>query len=315
MSKKKKVPQIVKDIKAFKQHEINYAFQKNISYSQFSMFTECPKKWSLQYKEGFKVFSSTIHTTFGSALHEALQHYLNVMYDVSTVKADELDLEEYFEEQLRNEYKKQYKANKNQHFSSPTELREFYDDGVAIIRDFKKNKSKHFSKRGWWLVGCEIPISLNPKPQYKNVIYQGFLDIVMYHEPTNTFKIIDIKTSTSGWRKKEKDDEIKQFQLILYKKFFAEQFNLDVKDIEIEFFIVKRKLYESEDFVIKRIQKFSPPSGKTKQNRVTLALNKFISEAFGDGEYKEADHLPTINDKCKWCIYNETHLCPATFKP
>lgn len=313
MGKKKKVPQIVEDIRSFKAHEINYAFQKNISYSQFSMFTECPKKWSLQYKEGFKVFSSTIHTVFGSALHEALQHYLSVMYDSSTVKADKLDLEEYFEEKLRDEYKLQYKKNNKSHFSSPTELRSFFDDGIAIIRDFKKNKSKYFSKRGWWLVGCEIPVSLTPQPQYPNVIYQGFLDVVMYHEPTKTFKIIDIKTSTSGWRDKDKKDEVKQFQLILYKKFFAEQFNLDVKDIEIEFFIVKRKLYEHEDFVIRRIQTFVPPSGKTKQNRVTLALNKFINEAFGNGEYKEADHLPTPNDKCGWCIYNKTHLCPATF--
>ena len=58
---------------------------------------------------------------------------------------------------------------------------------------------------------------------YNNVLYNGFLDVVMYHEPTNTFKIIDIKTSTRGWREKEKKDENKQFQLILYKHFFSEQ--------------------------------------------------------------------------------------------
>ena len=309
---KKKIPQIVKDIRSFNQHEIDFSFQKNISYSQFSMYTDCPKKWSLQYKEGFKVFSSTIHTVFGTAWHEALQHYLDVMYEKSIVAANNLELEEFFEIQLSTEYKKQVKLNKSIHFSTPKELNDFYRDGVEMIRDFKKNRSKHFGKKGWWLVGCEIPISLNPKPEYTNLIYQGFLDIVLYHEPTNTFKIINIKTSTSGWRKKEKSDEIKQFQLILYKKFFSEQFNVDIKSIEIEFFIIKRKLYEHEDFVIRRIQKFVPPSGKIKQKRVTLALNKFINEAFDNGTHKEADHQPTINDKCKWCVYNKTHLCTAT---
>ena len=39
----------------------------------------------------------------------------------------------------------------------------------------------------------------------------GYLDIVMYHEPTNTFKIIDIKTSTKGWGSYAKKDESKQF--------------------------------------------------------------------------------------------------------
>jgi RecB family exonuclease len=47
----------------------------------------------------------------------------------------------------------------------------------------------------------------------------------MYHEPTNTIKIIDIKTSKQGWSKKEKSDENKQFQLILYKKYFSETYN------------------------------------------------------------------------------------------
>ena len=46
-------------------------------------------------------------------------------------------------------------------------------------------------------------------------MYQGYLDIVMYHEPTNTIQIIDLKTSTSGWNQKTKSDENKQFQLIL----------------------------------------------------------------------------------------------------
>ena len=59
-----------------------------------------------------------------------------------------------------------------------------------------------------------------------------FLDVVMYHEPTDSFKIIDIKTSRSGWFKKEKSDELKQFQLILYKKYLAEIFNIDPKKIE-----------------------------------------------------------------------------------
>ena len=46
---KKKIPKIVKEIQNFKLPEINYSYQKNISYSQMSMFHECPKKWALRY--------------------------------------------------------------------------------------------------------------------------------------------------------------------------------------------------------------------------------------------------------------------------
>jgi len=312
MAKKKKIPQIVKDIRNFKPQEINWATQKVISYSQFSMFTECPKKWSLQYREGHKQFTSTIHTVFGTALHEVLQHYLDVMYEKSGAEADRINTYDMFEEKLREEYALQYKKNNYQHFSNPQEIRQFFNEGIEIIRDFAKNRSKHFSKRGWWLVGCEVPIQITPNPLKPNVIYNGFLDVVMYHEPTDTFKIIDIKTSRQGWNDKVKKDELKQFQLILYKKFFSELFNVDPKKIEIEYFIVKRQLYEHEDFVIKRIQTFSPPSGKIKQKRAEDALQTFITEAFDKDGYKEVEHQPRENNNCRWCLFHKTHLCSAT---
>lgn len=312
MAKKKKIPQIVKDIRNFKPQEINWATQKVISYSQFSMFTECPKKWSLQYREGHKQFTSTIHTVFGTALHEVLQHYLDVMYEKSGAEADRINTYDMFEEKLREEYALQYKKNNYQHFSNPQEIRQFFDEGIEIIRDFAKNRSKHFSKRGWWLVGCEVPIQITPNSLKPNVIYNGFLDVVMYHEPTDTFKIIDIKTSRQGWNDKVKKDELKQFQLILYKKFFSELFNVDPKKIEIEYFIVKRQLYEHEDFVIKRIQTFSPPSGKIKQKRAEDALQTFITEAFDKEGYKEVEHQPRENNNCRWCLFHKTHLCSAT---
>ena len=310
---KKKIPSILKEIREKPLPEINFAFQKAISYSQLSMFSECPKKWSLQYREGHKQFTSSIHTVFGTALHEVLQHYLTVMYEKSYVEADKINTSEMLEEKLREEYAKQYKSNNKQHFSSPEELREFYEDGVEIIREFAKRKKKYFSKRGWHLVGCEIPIKVNPHPYKPNLLLQGFLDVVLYHEPTQTFKIIDIKTSRSGWNQKTKSDENKQFQLVLYKKYFSELYNVPLEKISVEFFIVKRKLYKSEDFVIRRIQTYTPPSGKVKMNRVQKAVNNFINNAFNSDGFKEVDHQPTPHKNCNWCPFYKTHLCSATF--
>jgi len=313
LAKKKKIPQIVKEIRAYKPAEINYAYQKNVSYSQFSMYRGCKRKWSIQYKDGIKVFTSTIHTVFGTALHTVLQHYLSTMYEQSAAAADRENLVEMFEDALREEYKVQYKKNGNQHFSSAEELREFFEDGVEIIRNFAKKRNSYFSKRGWYLVGCEVPIVLTPNKRYNNVIYQGYLDIVMYNENTNTFKIIDIKTSTRGWDDKTKKDEDKQFQLILYKQFFSEQFGIPVENIDIEFFIVKRKVYDHPDFVIPRIQTFVPASGKVKLNKATKALNEFIEEAFDKNGYKEKEYEPNPSKwNCTFCPFKDnSELCNA----
>ena len=310
---RKKPPVILKEIRQKKLPEIDYATQKSISYSQMSMFNECPKKWSLQYREGHKSFTSSIHTVFGTALHETLQHYLTVMYEQSGAAADRLNTSEMLEENLREEYKKQYKANNNQHFVTPDELREFYEDGVEIIREFSKDKTKYFGKRGWHLVGCEVPIILTPHSKYQNVMFQGYLDVVLYHEPTNKIKIIDIKTSRQGWSKKEKSDENKQFQLIAYKKYYSELYNVPIENIEIEFMIVKRKIFESDIYVIKRVQQFKPASGKVKLNKVTKSIESFIERAFDRNGYKEVDHQPKLNGNCKWCPFYKTHLCSATY--
>jgi len=309
---KKKAPVIVREIQKNKPEPVNFAYEKNISYSQLSMYSQCPKKWALQYRDGHKVREQSIHMTFGTALHETLQMYLDVMYNESGVAADKLDLEGDFETRLREEYSKAYKTNNNSHFSDAVTLREFYSDGVEIINYLRKNRRKYFSKRGWWLVGCEVPIVLAPNPHLPRVKYMGFLDVVMYNEITNKFIIIDIKTSTRGWNDKAKKDKSKQHQLVLYKKFFAQQYNVPIDDIDIEFFIVKRKLYESQDFVIKRIQQFRPPSGKTSVNQATKSLNEFLDNCFTSEGYNEKNMPEIPNNNCKWCPYFKTHLCKST---
>jgi hypothetical protein len=312
LAKKKKVLPLIKEIRKKSVREVNYGYEKAISYSQLSMYRSCPKKWSLQYRDGHKTSEQSIHMTFGTAVHEAIQHYLDTMYDKSGAAADRIDIEEYFEDCFRKTYLKDYKKNKNVHFSNPAEMKEFFDDGMNILNYFKKKRNAHFTKKGWHLVQCELPMLVSPNTTYKNVLYRGYLDVVMYHEPTNTIKIIDIKTSTRGWGAREKKNEDKQFQLILYKKFFAQQYDFPVENIDIEFFIVKRKLYESEDYVIPRIQIFKPASGKIKMSRAEKAMNEFIKDVFTlDAKFKEDVMIPNPSKwNCGFCPYkNKKELC------
>jgi len=307
----KKIPPIVREIKQFKPKEVNYAFQKNISYSQYSMWKKCPKQWSLQYRDGHKIYTQSIHTIFGTAFHETLQHYLEVMYEKSGAEADRIDINELLKEKIREHYMAGYKKNKKQHFSQPGELQEFYNDGVEILSYIKKKRGRYFTKRGWHLVGIETPILIAPNPKFKDILYMGFLDVVFYHEPTNTFKIIDIKTSTKGWNDYAKNDEEKQYQLILYKKYFSEQFGIPEKDIDIEFFIVRRKVYTGGDYPQKPIQEFSPPSGKIKIGRATKALNEFIETCFVDNTYTKKEMEPRASEwNCNFCPFKDNkELC------
>ena len=302
-----KTPAIVKEIQLTPKRELNYGFQKNISYSQYSMWKKCPKQWALQYRDGHKIYKPSVHTVFGKALHEAFQHYIQVMYDTSAAAADREDILELLKDKIREHYQDEYKKNKSQHFSNPGELSEFYKDGVEILNYLKKNRGKYFSKRGWHLVGIETPILMAPTKYNPNVLFMGYLDIVMYNERLGKFKIIDIKTSTNGWKLDYvKKDEDKQFQLILYKKFFAEQFGVPVENIDIEFFITRRKVYEEGDFPQKRFQMYSPPSGKIKISRATKAIEEFMSECFIENKHSTKEMLPNPSKwNCTFCAFKE----------
>ena len=280
---------------------------KKISYSQISLFNECPQHWKLRYVDKIAVFESNIHMIFGTSMHETLQTYLDVMYNDSIKNADKLNLEK----MLRDKLIEQFKLAEQQDGKPPCtkdDLNEFYQDGVDIIDFFKKKRSDYFSKRGYKLIGCEVPIGVDLQ---KNLKMVGYIDIVILDEVHNIIKIYDIKTSTRGWNKWMKKDENKTQQLLLYKQFYSKQYNHPIDKIEVEYFIVKRKLFENAMFPQKRVQKFSPASGTVSMNKVAKKLNNFMDVAFNDvGEYTPDRLKPTPSKKaCRFCEFNKTEYC------
>ena len=252
------------------------------------MFKQCPHRWKLHYKDKINQRDTSIYLVFGIAIHEVIQDYLTVFYNESKVAANKLDLESSFQEKFIEAYQKQYKQNNKEHFSSAVEMREFFEDGVAILEFFKKKIGGYFSKRGTYLVGVELPIVNTPNKSIQNLVYNGYLDLVLYNENSDTFDIIDIKTSTRGWTDRMKKDEDKSLQLILYKQYFSEQYNIPLDKIHIKFFIVKRKLWEKSDWPQSRIQEFKPASGKIKLNKAKNTILEFINSVFdSNGEIKD----------------------------
>ena len=241
-------------------------------------------------------------------MHEVIQDWLTTMYEESGVKADAMNLEEIFQEKFINLYKEGYTKNNETHYSSPEELREFFEDGVAILDFLKKRRKQYFGNRGWHLAGIELPIVMNIG---NNLVYKGFIDMVLYHEPTNKFYVYDIKTSTRGWNAKAKKDETKQMQLVLYKKFFNEQYGIPLEDIEVEFFIVRRKIWENSDYPIHRVQLHRPAAGRNKLNKANKILDEFISDCFTPkGKHQDKKHPKVVSPLCKWCPFNDNkELC------
>jgi hypothetical protein len=156
-------------------------------------------------------------------------------------------------------------------------------------------------------------MSLN-EPIFNNLNIVGFLDLVLKEKMTGNIKIVDFKTSTRGWSASEQEDFTKLAQLRLYKALYSKKHNLPLNKIQVEFFILKRKLYDESKckFPQTRLKIFTPQSYKNDIEETLVEISKFIKACFTeDGEFipnKEHEKLPSTK-ACKYCQYAKDGTC------
>lgn len=289
-----------------------------ISYGQYRTYAECPNRWKLTYVDKIRPYTPSIHTCFGTSFHETLQHYLSIFFLDSVKSADNIDLHQYLLARMRENYKSDLNKLNGAHFSTSKEIHDFYEEGCAILDWFKKYRGNYFNSRSYELVGIEIPLYTPASKKHPNLIINGFLDLVIRDKSDNRLIVWDIKTSMRGWSEAKKSDKLTASQLVMYKMFLSEQYNIDVDSIDISYFIVKRQIYEDSMYPQKRVQTFIPASGKLTRKKLRADLDKFIDTVFlADGTYNKDIEYPAItgekNVNCKYCSFTKDELlCPKS---
>jgi len=238
-----KVPKKVNLVKENKTQQNSSS--RNISYSQLSTYQTCPKQWEMKYYRKKVPYKSSIHLVFGTSLHEVVQHWLDTIYSSTIKQANELDLNKMLYDRMIKNYQKEKSKSNDHHFSNQEELQMFYIDGTNILDYLKKKRSKYFSKKQVHLAGVETFLYQQIK---EGVYFKGYIDLVFYDQVVDKWTIVDIKTSTSGWKNYAKKDISKISQVLLYKKFFSQQFDIPVDKIEVLYFILKRRVPKDAEF-------------------------------------------------------------------
>ena len=267
--------------------------KKQISFSQFSTYFSCGYKWFRDYVKKDKKFEDNLNMSMGSAIHFAIQTYLTLLYKETESKAEELDIIDCFVKSFKGEIAK--KGIK----SSDEEVAEFISDGTAILEEFVRPETRK---------------------RYLNIV--GFLDLVLKEKMTGNIKIIDFKTSTRGWSANEQEDFTKLAQLRLYKALYSKRYNIPLNKIQVEFFILKRKLYDESKckFPQTRLKIFTPTSYKPDIDETLSEMSKFVRSCFTeDGEFitnKEYEKIPGLKNKnCKYCQYAKDGSCDQKKTP
>lgn len=278
--------------------------KKRVSFSQFSWWLKCPHKWYLDYVRGLKQFEDTINTCFGTAIHETIQTYVKTLYTENVNAADSINLYEFF----KTEFEKQLLETKVKY--TEDEYTEFMFDGEDILKCFSETSTriKHFPKEKYEFIEVELEVAM---PVKNNINFLAYIDLVLKEKSSGDIKIFDFKTSSNGWNEYMREDYTKVAQLLLYKAFYSKKFNVPLSKINIEFFILKRKLYENVKYPQSRIQLFSPQSNNSV---IVNTINDFIGFINGcfteDGQFiqdlKNYPKNPGDRKKnCKYCPHKK----------
>jgi len=159
----------------------------HISYSQLSLYNECPKHWQLNYINKVSVFRPSIHLVFGSAMHTTLQTYLDTMYNSTIKNADSLDLPNILYESLGEEFLKS-KAEHDKNPCTKSELKEFYVEVDFLHKPTFRTKVKAVNEAQ--AITRAVEVSLHPK----NTMYRNDSRVITVEQRNQ-----DIR----DWRKEE----------------------------------------------------------------------------------------------------------------
>ena len=283
--------------------------KRRVSYSQFSNWFNCPHHWFLDHVKGLREFEDTINTCFGTAIHEALQLYVQTLYQENVKAADSHDLQAVF----KVAFDRELKDRKVKH--TDNEYGDFVYEADDIIKAFTNftNRMKFFPSGKYDFVGVEDEIVM---PIKNNVDFICYIDIILKDKSTGRYRIIDLKTSSMGWNQYQKEDPSKYSQILFYKAFFSKKHNIPIGMIDVEFFILKRKLMEKVSYPQSHLQTFIPKHDQKSIINVLETFSEFVGDCFNaDGTFNEdRDKYPKIPGKakkhCKYCPHKKVN-CDA----
>ena len=251
----------------------------HVSYSEIKIWHECPYKHKLQYIDRIAGFKGNLHTAFGTAIHSVCEHGLldesldrdahfleEFAKEVASLEEKEVVIELGLKEQMMGQYK-------------------------PIVDSFRNELDNYFEE-------CEVVATeekLYEDIEGEDMKFKGFIDLVV-KTPDGKYHILDWKTCSWGWDARKKADKIINYQLTLYKFFWAKKHGVPLDMVETHFGLLKRTAKKNNTEI------FRVTSGKIKMKNALTFLDKAV---------KNIKRKLTIKNRlsCKGCAFYKTEHC------
>tara|TARA_B100001250_G_scaffold393855_1_gene397060 strand:+ start:260 stop:1030 length:771 start_codon:yes stop_codon:yes gene_type:complete len=194
----------------------------HISYSELKDWSFCAWYHKLTRIDKIDGFKGNEYTAFGSAIHSVCEKKL---------LQEELT-EDFFVQELKkniSELPEDIDINKKL-------VLDMVGQGKAIIPEIEDALDDYFEN--YEVLAVEMPLmeSIAGEEDRK---FKGYIDAVVKTDD-NKIHIFDWKTCSWGWNAQKRSDRLVTYQLTLYKHYFCQKMNVDPKDVETHFALLKR---------------------------------------------------------------------------
>jgi len=249
----------------------------HISFSALKDWNFCAWYHKLTRIDKIGGFDGNAYTAFGNAIHEVCEKKLLK----EEVEEDDFFLErfEHFLSTLSEE-------------QDPKLVADMREQGKEILPEIEDALEDYFGE--YEVLGSEIPLA-EPIENEDEFIFRGFIDAVV-RTPDGKVHIFDWKTCSWGWDAKRRNSPMTTYQLTLYKYFFARKMEVEPKDIETHFALLKRTSKKD------KVEFFRVTSGPRKTENATKLLKKALYNIKNKRYIKN-------RLSCRFCEFNKTEHC------
>lgn len=272
--------------------------KKHISYSEWKDWKVCPYFHKLRHIDKIGIFEGNIYTAFGKALHEAIEKDL-----VSENAGNVPKMEENFKYFFKKELQSLPEGEKKQILSN-FDVKEWLNQGNDIVKEVFSALVSEFGPYGerWEVLAAEEQLYEEIEGSKKK--FKGFIDLVMFNHADQKVYIIDWKTTSWGWDSRKKSNSTLAYQLAFYKYFYGKKYDIELKDMETYFVLLKRTAKSGKKVEFVRVS-----NGERRIKNALNALQKAIYNIENGNHIKNKLNCNSCADRFGKCEFMNTEHC------
>ena len=224
----------------------------HISFSELKDWVHCPYYHKLTRVDKIDGFTGNEYTAFGSAIHSVCEK--------------KLLQEDFDEDYFVNELKKNISELDEDHEVNKKLVLDMVGQGNNIIPEIEDALNNYFDN--YEVLAVELPLmeDIDGQDDYK---FKGFIDAIVKTDDGKVH-IFDWKTCSWGWDAKKRSEPMVTYQLTLYKHYFCQKMDVDPKDVETHFALLKRTASKN------RVEFFRVTSGPRKTQNALKLVDKAL---------------------------------------